>query len=123
VFFIYYLSLKEYKGGWYIRAFWYTLKSPSEGTYYMGEYSSIIIRRSKIMGAQYVDIDRREKALGTMNVKGHGYEYYKDLLGRFLDLLKENFGNRLLSFVLYGSVARGEAREDSDIDLLIILEI
>jgi predicted nucleotidyltransferase len=74
------------------------------------------------MEALSVDIDRREKALVTMNVKGLGYGHYKELLGSFLDLLKENFGNRLLSFVLYGSVARGEAREDSDIDLLIILD-
>ncbi len=32
------------------------------------------------------------------------------------------FGERLVSIVLFGSHARGEAREDSDVDLLIIAE-
>ena len=40
-----------------------------------------------------------------MNLKQLGFEFYKECLESFLDLLKEKFGNRLLSFVLYGSVA------------------
>ncbi len=32
------------------------------------------------------------------------------------------FGDKLISVVVYGSVARGEARRDSDIDLLIVIE-
>lgn len=35
---------------------------------------------------------------------------------------KEFLGDRLVSIVLYGSHARGEARESSDIDLFIISE-
>lgn len=56
------------------------------------------------------------------DLKGLGFEFYEELLGRFLDLLKEHLGDRLISLVLYGSVARGEAREESDLDLLIILD-
>jgi predicted nucleotidyltransferase len=32
------------------------------------------------------------------------------------------YGNRLKSIILYGSWARGEETEDSDIDLLVVLE-
>ncbi|MGQ9597265.1 MAG: nucleotidyltransferase domain-containing protein [Thermoproteota archaeon] len=32
------------------------------------------------------------------------------------------FGDRLVSLIVYGSVARGEARQSSDLDLLIIIE-
>jgi predicted nucleotidyltransferase len=35
--------------------------------------------------------------------------------------LKAIFGEQLISVTLYGSVARGEDREDSDIDLLCVL--
>jgi len=31
------------------------------------------------------------------------------------------FGDRLVSLVLYGSYARGDFREDSDIDLIVVL--
>ena len=36
--------------------------------------------------------------------------------------LKSAFGQRFQGVVLYGSEARGEATEDSDIDLLVLLE-
>jgi predicted nucleotidyltransferase len=36
--------------------------------------------------------------------------------------LAEAFGSRLKGVVLHGSEARGEATEDSDIDLLVLLE-
>lgn len=38
----------------------------------------------------------------------------------FAEILKERLGDDLVSVVLFGSVARGEARPDSDIDLLVI---
>lgn len=35
--------------------------------------------------------------------------------------LRELYGDRLRRLVLYGSQARGEAREDSDVDVLVVL--
>ena len=43
-------------------------------------------------------------------------------LSRLLDGLKQHFGERLVSLVLYGSRARGTHRPDSDIDVIIIIE-
>ncbi|MHB1843608.1 MAG: nucleotidyltransferase domain-containing protein [Deltaproteobacteria bacterium] len=39
---------------------------------------------------------------------------------RFAALLADRLGDRLVSIVLYGSVAREEARPDSDIDLFVV---
>ena len=50
-----------------------------------------------------------------------GYSEYKALLNTFIDLIQETLGDRVVSVVLYGSVARGKARPDSDVDLLLIL--
>ena len=36
--------------------------------------------------------------------------------------LKKRYGDRLVKLVLYGSHARGEATEDSDIDVLVVLK-
>jgi len=44
------------------------------------------------------------------------------LIKRFVERLREEFGDNLVSVVLYGSVARGDYRPDSDIDLLLIFE-
>jgi uncharacterized protein len=43
------------------------------------------------------------------------------LLRRIKDALRDAFEDRLRGLVLYGSEARGEARPDSDIDLLVLL--
>jgi predicted nucleotidyltransferase len=45
-----------------------------------------------------------------------------EILREFREELEELYGARLKSIILYGSWARGDATEDSDIDLLIILE-
>jgi len=45
-----------------------------------------------------------------------------DLLKRIKDDLAEVYGSRLKGVVLYGSEARGEAKPDSDIDVLVILD-
>jgi predicted nucleotidyltransferase len=34
----------------------------------------------------------------------------------------DRFGSRLRRFVLFGSYARSEAREDSDVDLLVVID-
>jgi predicted nucleotidyltransferase len=51
-----------------------------------------------------------------------GLRFYKKVLERFLDLLKMEFYDNLVSLVLYGSIARGAGSPRSDIDLLFILE-
>ena len=43
-------------------------------------------------------------------------------LARFLDALKETFGNRIYFVGLQGSYGRGEATEQSDIDTVVILD-
>jgi len=45
---------------------------------------------------------------------------YGQLLEKLVKALLEKLGDNLVSVVIYGSVARGEARRDSDVDLLII---
>ncbi len=45
---------------------------------------------------------------------------YRDVLENFKERLLKELGERIDSIILYGSVARGEATKDSDIDVLII---
>ena len=50
-----------------------------------------------------------------------GYEVYESYLQSFCSRLKASFGSeRILSVALFGSVARRQARSDSDIDLLVV---
>jgi len=54
------------------------------------------------------------------NIK-FGYATYEKLLNQLLQRLRGAFGEDvILSFALFGSVARDEARPDSDVDLLIV---
>ncbi|KUO92680.1 MAG: nucleotidyltransferase domain-containing protein [Thermocladium sp.] len=49
-------------------------------------------------------------------------EPYNSLLKKLTKLLLDEFGDRLISVVVYGSVARGDHRNDSDVDLLIVIK-
>lgn len=49
-------------------------------------------------------------------------ERFKELQDKLLAEVKSFYGDRLISFVVFGSVARETYRFDSDIDLLIIAE-
>lgn len=44
------------------------------------------------------------------------------IINEFKDKLVKLYGNSLRNLVLYGSWARGEATENSDIDLLVVLD-
>ena len=46
---------------------------------------------------------------------------YQNLLKDFIQILKERFKEDIISIVLFGSVARGNAKKESDIDLCIII--
>ncbi len=47
-------------------------------------------------------------------------EKYQNAVDEFARRALEKWGDRIESIVLFGSVARGEAREDSDIDVLVV---
>lgn len=49
-------------------------------------------------------------------------EPYATLLNDMLKIMKEEFKDDLISVVVYGSVARGDNRNDSDVDLLIVMK-
>jgi len=43
-------------------------------------------------------------------------------LQTFVHILQDRFGRQLVDVLLFGSKARGEARADSDVDVLVILD-
>lgn len=46
---------------------------------------------------------------------------YQPLLDEFLRLLLAEFGDRVVSVLLFGSVARRTARPDSDVDVCLVI--
>ena len=48
--------------------------------------------------------------------------YYKQILNKFKRKLLARYKDNIISLVLFGSVARGTAGKESDIDVLIILK-
>ena len=47
---------------------------------------------------------------------------YRQVLRRFCELLLKRYGVRLVGVLLFGSVARGDWNESSDMDLMIVLD-
>jgi len=56
-------------------------------------------------------------------MKRLGYSELFNLLRRFMEKSSVSVGDNLLSIVLFGSYARGLASAESDIDVLILLEV
>jgi predicted nucleotidyltransferase len=50
------------------------------------------------------------------------YPYYRSLLAKLLELIKNHYEDKFISLVLYGSVARGTAKKESDIDIILIVD-
>jgi predicted nucleotidyltransferase len=48
------------------------------------------------------------------------YEKYRKAADEFVRRALEKHGGKIDSIILFGSVARGEAREESDIDILVV---
>ena len=44
------------------------------------------------------------------------------VLDEFVNLLRQQFGARILSVILFGSRARGDAHSESDVDLAVIMD-
>lgn len=54
-------------------------------------------------------------------MSGLGFETFKDFIERLLEEILSAFDEEfILSFALFGSIARGEAKPESDIDILIV---
>ena len=64
--------------------------------------------------------NRREAAPGTL--PEHVPPAVQEALREAKERLQKTYGERLRRVVLYGSQARDEARHDSDIDVLVVLE-
>ena len=46
-------------------------------------------------------------------------ENISKILSEFITVIKDTFGDRVRKIILYGSYARGDYREDSDIDVAV----
>ena len=53
--------------------------------------------------------------------QSHTPKAVRDLVQDFARLVREHFGERVAGIWLYGSAARGDWVEDSDIDVLVLL--
>ena len=48
---------------------------------------------------------------------------YQKAVDEFVEKVSDKYSDRIDSIILFGSVARGEAREESDIDILIVTKV
>lgn len=59
-------------------------------------------------------------ALRNQTMRYEGMENIQDIILEFARLTKEILGSRLTKIILYGSFARGDYTENSDIDIMIL---
>jgi predicted nucleotidyltransferase/DNA-binding HxlR family transcriptional regulator len=70
------------------------------------------------------DLDKalRGREFKVRNLERIPHYHYVPVIRRYCELLFEFFGDRLVSIMLFGSVARGDWDANSDIDILIIAD-
>jgi len=73
---------------------------------------------SLLAGISTLIMDPRMLKRGLEEVR----EPYRSIVAKLLEGLLDRFGERLISLIVYGSVARGDFRADSDLDLLIVID-
>ncbi len=56
------------------------------------------------------------------NVERIPHYYYAPVIRKYCEIVRDMLGERLLSIMLFGSIARGDWDKDSDIDILIVAE-
>jgi uncharacterized protein len=69
----------------------------------------------------FVEVERSELAPVPAS-EGRIMNSARTVVDECRELLRKHYGARLADVVLYGSVARGEDSEESDIDLLVLLQ-
>lgn len=47
----------------------------------------------------------------------------QNLIEQYVEVIKKIYGSHVRQIILYGSYARGDFREDSDIDIMILLDL
>lgn len=78
-------------------------------------------------GNVFEALSQAMKALGreevvVANVERIPHAVLAPVLARYVDILYQHFGERLLGLLVFGSLARGTWTRDSDIDLLLVVE-
>ena len=48
---------------------------------------------------------------------------YRKAVDEFVERVLDKYSDRIDSIILFGSVARGEAKEESDIDILVVTKV
>ncbi len=70
--------------------------------------------------AEVAELIQPKPSIGGVERIPHAY--YAPVVKRFCEKLLEVFGDRLVAVVLFGSVARGDWGQNSDIDLIIVAD-
>ena len=50
-------------------------------------------------------------------------EIMQDLIGQYVEAVKKIYGSHVRQIILYGSYARGDYHEDSDVDIMILVDM
>jgi predicted nucleotidyltransferase len=71
-------------------------------------------------GNSYMFTINRDNAV-VSEVLGPAFEFESELINNLADRFYDGLGKKLASVILFGSVARGEETDESDVDLLLVL--